>query len=258
MGVPRGLYITFYILYLIALAATIYFVLHYSNVPQWVFYLYVSGFALAFVGLIIKETVMRHVIKADCEIVNVSSARGWSIFYGILHLAAFILIITGIGFTIAHATIPWWPWVLIAIGIVASILASFILSWSTSAVWRWIAGVLTLSALILEVVGLIYVVIYSKAPSWIWGLIAAVIVLGIATHFFEQISEPNVIVMEDVAIVPKIKDDCVTMISSKTSLKKSKEKISNVGVIAVQEPITGTNVDAVMFLPSMDIPEQTL
>lgn len=234
MAVSRALYITFYILYLITLAIVLWFLLHYSGVPGWVWIFFGVAILIGIVSLIIREAAVKTIVTSSGKVKS-NELGGWGIFYIILQIMAFILVLAGLIFVIQYSSIPWWVWVILGVAILFVILATIFALIPVAG--PIIALFLLIIAFIAYVVGLILVVIYSHAPWWIWILIGTMIVFGILTAIFEGISErPKKVVYEECAA------------DEPTKPCKSKSQINT-------KIATPADID---LLPTSDIPEQVV
>ena len=106
MAISRYAYIFFYILYLILLAVSIYYLLIYTNSPQWVAWLFIGGLLLVIIGVFIKDFLLT---ADNCHY------QWWMWFYIILHLIALGLIITGLILAMMYSNLPWYIWIIFII-----------------------------------------------------------------------------------------------------------------------------------------------
>jgi len=228
MAVPRVLYITFTILYMITLAIVLWFLLYYSGVPSWVWIFFGVAILIAIISLIIREVAVKNTVTSSGK--EKSGPFGlWGIFYILLQITALILIIIGLIFTIKYSTIPWWVWVILGSAIVLVILALIMALIPVAG--PIISLVLIVIAFLAYVVGLILLVIYSHAPWWIWIIIGVMILFGILASIFEALSE------RPKEVVP---DECSATEKSPCNVKD-----------------TTTNIN-VNLLPTSNIPEQVV
>jgi len=195
MAVPRWIYLVFYILYLILLAVSLWFILHYSGVQPWVWSFFGSAILILIICIFIKEFLMTRTFTSQGKHISPGSLTVWSVFYVILHIISFILIIVGLAFVIIQSSIPWWVWVILGVAILLSIISTVILALAPRA--HVVSIILSVMALILMVVGIIFLLIYSKSPWWNWLLVGFTIFFAIMAAFFEFISEKNMVIAKE-------------------------------------------------------------
>ena len=228
MAVSRVLYITFTILYMITLAIVLWFLLYYSGVPSWVWIFFGVAILIAIISLIMREVAVKTVVTTSGKVKSGPFGL-WGIFYILLQITALILIIIGLIFTIKYSTIPWWVWVILGAAIILVILALILALIPIAG--PIIALVLIVLAFIAYVVGLIFLVIYSHAPWWIWIIIGVMILFGILASIFEGLSErPKEVVPEE----------CNTTDASPCNVKSKTPNIN------------------INLLPTSNIPEQVV
>jgi MFS family permease len=177
MAVSRALYITFYVLYLVTLSIALWFILDYSKVDAWVWSFFAIAFGIVIVGVLIKEFAM----KASNPAYAV-----WGWIYVIAHFIAVGFFLTGLILTISQSTIPWWVWVILGIAVLLPIIATIITAYAEKA--TAVAAIIGLAGFILFIVGLIFLVIESDAPWWIWLIIGVAITFCILAVVFEAVS----------------------------------------------------------------------
>lgn len=224
MTVSGGLYLTFYIFFLILLAIFIWFILYYSKVPGWVWTFYGLAILIFIIGGLIKQFLMVKQYNKQGEVINSDSVSFWSVFYTIAHIIAFILLIIGFGFTIGYSKIPWWVWVLVAGGIIMIIIAEIIVAYFPGA---WIICMIVgLLGFLTVIVGIIFLVIYSDSPWWIWLIIGLALIFLLLAGVFQGTSLTT--------DVPKEPGCCQeTIIRSQTPIIQTKEVLPRFKVIPV-------------------------
>lgn len=193
----RGWYTAFYVLFLVMLAVTLWFLLFYANVPSWVWIFFGVAILIAIIGVIIKETLLK-TIKTPCGEVISGPSPFWSGMYLIFHIFAFILIVIGLVFTIQYSNIPSWIWIVLGLALLFYIIATMILAFiPTAHIWYFLTMVV---AIILLLTGVISAIIASNAPAWIWALIAVTILFGLIAALLEPASDYNEVIIEGDAI----------------------------------------------------------
>src|SRR3989338_8951537 len=152
--IHRGFHTTWYLLYIITVLIFLYFFLHFSGVPSWVYWLFFAGIILIAIGVVQKETLMRKRVAAGTnEEYCGSTRRNWTITYSVLHFIALALIVTGWVFVITTSLIPWWVWTLLFVSFILSIIGTMVHTYSPQAkVWaavvHFIALALALTAFV--------------------------------------------------------------------------------------------------------------
>lgn len=191
----RALYLTFYVLYLITLAIAIFFVLHYSGVPSWVWTFFGVGLLILMLAVLVKEFFMKRIITNTGRDITTGSHTFWSVMYILMVLAGIVLLIIGLIFTIQYSSIPWWVWLVLALAIILSIIGNAILAFAPGAfVVAIIMGVLSL---ILFIVGLILLIIHSNSPWWVWLIVGLAVLFAILAAIFEGLSDKNTLIVMD-------------------------------------------------------------
>lgn len=193
MALFRTLSLTFYILYLIVLAVALFFLLYYSNVPIWVWSLFLIAILIAIIGVLMKEFLLVRTITVDGVDVTSGYYTFWLILYIVLHLIAIALIIVGLFFVIQYSTIPWWVWLILFLAFIVTIFSNMIRAFfPNSYVWSII---FSLIGLVLFIVGIVFLILYSNSPFWVWLILGIAILFAILSGIFESLSEPNYIVL---------------------------------------------------------------
>ena len=198
MAVSRAVHIALYVLYLVALAVLLWFLLYFTDVPAWVWILLVVPLAIFAIGLAIKETVMK-----GTKIVNGPSVyhanQGWEIFYVIAHIMAFLILGVGFIFVMLYSNIQWWVWPFFGLGIVFTIMATMFLGLLPgNRILPLVFGILGVGSM---VTGLILILALSSAPWWVWILGALTALLLVLTGLFEFLAEENVTVTQPVQYI---------------------------------------------------------
>lgn len=176
MAVPRALFITFSILYLVMLAVVLWFLLYYSGVPAWVWIFFGIAILLIGISLIIDEVTRKHKRSG--------SLNSWGALHIILQLCALVLMIVGLVFVIKYSTIPWWIWLILGLGILFILIGSLI----SSVGGKLPSIILTIIGFVAYLVGFVLLVIYSESPWWIWILIGLLFVFSILSSIFDHTS----------------------------------------------------------------------
>jgi len=173
------------------LAVALWFLFSYSNVPSWVWIFFGTAILIVIIGVLMKEFLLTRTITTCGRDITSGSYTFWSVLYIIFYLMAFALIITGLVFVIQYSSIPWWTWVILGIAILLSILGD--VSVTASPRFGFFALILAISAFILFVTGLILLIIYSNAPSWVWVIVGVAILFAILAAICEGMSYRNYI-----------------------------------------------------------------
>ena len=195
-SLPRGLYIATFILYLVALLFALWFILHYLEVPAWVWIFFFVGLLIPMIGLIIKETLIKYTYEDGVLVVDSDSA-GWSIVFITFHIIAFSSITAGFVFVILYSAVPAWVWLLFGLSIIFSLIASIVVTVANvnqTAIW-----ILAIVILILYVSALIAFIAQTDIPSWVWLIFVVALILGILANILESYTSP--IVSKNIIIV---------------------------------------------------------
>jgi hypothetical protein len=283
--VSRAIYITFYILYLLTLAISLWFVLYYAKVPFWIWSFFGVAILILIICVLFKEFLLtRTVTCCGKDVTTGSGHSAMEIFYIIAVLMVFILFIVGLVFVIIYSTIPWFVWVILFFAILLSIITTMILAFAPDA--YIIALVLWVIAFVMFIAGLILLIIYSNSPWWVWLIIGITILFFILAAIFEVMGERNEIIVEDidgcepVVVCPRrVVTSCPKAVVSpcskpaiktcgKTTIRVPKrilktQVIETVPPVVVRttRPVTRTIVvppENLLALPSAAIPEQTV
>lgn len=203
--VSRALSLAFYILYLITLAVALWFLLHYSGVPSWVWIFFGVAILIAIIGSLMKEFLLVRTVTSSGEIITSGSFTFWLVLYIIFHIAALILIIIGIVLVIRYSTIPWWVWVILAVAIFVSIVSNMILAFAPGA--SLFAVILSVIAVILFITGVILLIIHSHSPWWVWLIVGLAVLFAILSSIFDVMADRNVVIVRSGCVSP----DCKTV-----------------------------------------------
>lgn len=111
--IERYIYIVLFLIYLILLLVSIWYLLLFTNVPSWVCWLFAMGLILVIIGVFIKEYVY---IDYD----------NWVWIYSILNTIAIILIIIGILYAISFSNMVWYVWIILGVAIILSIIGNML------------------------------------------------------------------------------------------------------------------------------------
>ena len=191
MAAPRALYITFSILYLITLAVVLWFLLYYSGVPSWVWILFGVAILISIIGLVMSEVAIKKAVTPSGDVVPSRGLGVWAVLFILLQITAVVLIITGFAFVIQYSTIPWWVWVILGSAVLLIFIGGIM-----SALGVIVVGIIfAIIGYLAYIAGIILLVIYSNAPWWIWILIGVLILFGILSSVFEQMSERQKVVV---------------------------------------------------------------
>lgn len=227
---PRLLHTIFYVLFLVTLAVALWFLFHYDGVQPWVWSLFAGAILIAIIGVIIKETGMKRVYDANGKLTNAGSYKLWAILYLIFHILAFIMLIIGFVFVMIQSTVPWWVWVMLAVGVVLVIVSNMVFAFVPEA---YIASlIIAIVALVTIVVGFIFLIVYSKAPWWVWMILILAVIFAVLSFIFELSAEKRDIVT---CTAP-----CTTPTASATN------------------PVVTSPTVSLLALPAYNIPEQTV
>jgi hypothetical protein len=189
MVLPRALYVTFYVLYLVVMALVLWFMVHYTDIPAWIYILLVVPLAIFVIGLAVKETVMKGQLYPDGT-TTYHLNGGWVIFYIIAHIAAFIMFGTGIVLAMANDSQHWWGWLLFGMGFLMTILATMLLTLLPKRLaWAIVVAVL---GYIMMIAGAIIVLFFAQPEWWGWTILAVAVILGVLAFVFELMVEENV------------------------------------------------------------------
>ena len=178
------LYLTCYVIYLILLVVSLWFLLFYSGVPSWVWALFAVALFFAIIGVFIKEFFL---IPFD---VATEHYMYWAMFYFIFYFIVLTLIITGTTFAAIYSNIPQWIWVIIGVAIGLSILADITAGFS----FTFTAMFMAIISFTLFIIGIIFLVIYLNAPWWIWIIVSLTVLFAILAAVFKGVSKRNVVV----------------------------------------------------------------
>lgn len=235
--VSRALSLAFYILYLITLAIALWFLLHYSGVPSWVWIFFGVAILIAIIGALMKEFLLVRTVTSSGEIISSGSFTFWLVLYIIFHIAALILIIIGIVLVIRYSTIPWWVWVILAVAIFVSIVSNMILAFAPGA--SLFAVILSVIAVILFITGVILLIIHSHSPWWVWLIVGLAVLFAILSAIFDGMADRNAVVVHGGCVSP----DCKTVTVTTTTAP-------------VTYPVVSAPVISVAPLPGDAYPEQ--
>lgn len=183
MAVSRALYLSFYILYLIFLALSLWYLLQYTGVPGWVWSIFAVAIILAIVAVFIKEFLLIRTIMSSRIYTQDEYYTFWLIMYTIISVVILILIIVGIVDVIRFSNIPAGVWVVFGLAILLSIISNAILAYAPDA--NTLAVILSVSAFILFIVGIILIIVYANSPWWVWLLVAIAITFAILAAIFD-------------------------------------------------------------------------
>lgn len=147
MAVSRTLYITFYTIYLALLALSLWFLLYYSNVPYWVWFFFAIALIISFISLIIREAAIKHIVNTKLSTKTIQGSQGSQSQKEEVQIKE-----------VSEGTGP---------------------SKSTMGSWGITYIFMQIASMILIIVGIIFVIIYSSIPWWIWVILGVAILLNI-------------------------------------------------------------------------------
>ncbi len=185
----RSLYIIFYVAYLVTIAIFLWFVFSYTDVPSWVFILFAFALGIIIVSIIVKEFFIKSEINEDGTVLNDTSVRNWTIGYWLLYIIAIALIAIGTYFVVTTSSIPWWIWCILILAIILDLISSILMVIGSLAVV--FAVLIAFLALMSYIIGIIFFIIYSDAPWWVWAILAIAIVFSIVANTFETMANKN-------------------------------------------------------------------
>ena len=201
MALARIWYVIFYVMYLALLAVTIWFLLYYSNVPAWVFFLFLPAIILTAIALIVKETLLTTEVLADGTVITSPLSTFWKVLYYLHYVIAVVLIVVGILFVVSYSTVPWWVWMILGLSWILSLISSLILTISSAGAAKAFSIFISLAATIAYIAGIILLVLYSNAPWWVWLLAGGAYLMYIVASVLENLSRPNTKLMAPVTSV---------------------------------------------------------
>lgn len=193
--IPRYWYYLCYLVFLILLAVTLWYLLFYAEVPSWVYSFFISAIVLAAFGLLIKEIFLLQPITPCGTFVPSDSYSFWSIFYTIFHIIAIILIIIGFILVIVYSTVPWYVWFILGAAIFLFIVIAMLFGIAPGS--SIVAIVFYVIVFALFITAIVLIVIYSNSPWWVWLLSGLTFLFALLAGIFEIFSEPNQIIISD-------------------------------------------------------------
>lgn len=141
-----------------------------------------------------KEFLIKRVINSNGEIIDTGFFKGWGLFIFFVNLIAFILMVVGIGLVIAYSrNIPWWIWLLLGVSLLFLFIGNIIASFGAKLI---IPSIFWIMAFLLLIAGIIFFVIHSKAPWWIYLLVAATFIFAIISIVLDVMSQKDITVTE--------------------------------------------------------------
>ena len=194
MGIPRWIYVIFYVIYLILVMVSLYYLLHYTNVPVWVWSFYAAAILIFLIGVLIKELFVKKVVDESGKTLNNTSLRVWGAFYLIFHIIAIVLLIVGLVLTMHYSDIDWWIWLLLVIGLILTVIANMITSLPGKAITIFLALPVWIIGFIILIVGIAFYVVQADAPVWVWIIVIIAIIFGIMSSILDNMSSKNVVV----------------------------------------------------------------
>lgn len=174
------LYVIFYIVYLTLIAIGLWFLLFYSNVPQWVWSFFAIAITLAIIGTILKEFFF------------LEQHHSWIVIYVFLYFIAFILIVVGLIFIMTYSTMPWWIWTPLLIALLLSILTEMIVELSPNL--ATVALFLAILTFITLVISLVILITHGQTPEWVWLIIGLSIIFFVLAGIFKGINYRHIMI----------------------------------------------------------------
>lgn len=186
MTANQVLFIIVYIIYLILLAATLWFLFYYSGVPAWVWSLFGIAILLAIINLLLKELLARKKVDCKSKTIKEEEPSPWGVLSLILDIFILLLILIGMILVIIFSVnVPWWVWLILGVAILFSFLA-VVVGFFGSIIFLLIFSVI---ALILYIIGIIFYIGYADAPWWIWILVSLTLIFSILSSIFNYLSD---------------------------------------------------------------------
>jgi hypothetical protein len=201
-GISRIWYLIFYVIYLALLLTAIYFMISLSDVPDWVFYLFLASCVIWVMIAIGRETLLTTQVTTEGSVVISPLSSFWRVMYWILAAIATALTIAGFIITILYSTVPWWVWTLLLVGWLLSFLASSIGMVSSSQV-AWVFSIfIAILAAITYITAIILIVLYSGMPWWVWLLFGMSFLFSLIASALEPFSKKLTVVSSVQVAVP--------------------------------------------------------
>ena len=195
MPASRGLYVTVYILYLIFLGLSLWYLLYYSNVPSWVWFFFLGAIIIALIGVFVKEYILIREVESNGAFIPTQSFKVWSALYIIFHIIAFILVIVGLGYTINYSCFPWWIWLMFGLALFLSILGHMIIGLSgENTGGRYTGNFFSVLAMIIHITAMIFLFSTTTCPKWLISILIFTSIFASLAIYLETMSMKNVIV----------------------------------------------------------------
>ena len=192
MPTSRGLYVTLYILYLIFLGLSLWYLLYYSNVPYWVWFFFLGAIIIAFIGVFVKEYILIRELESNGTFIPTQSFKVWSALYIIFHIIAFILVIIGLGYTINYSSFPWWLWFLFGLALFLTISGHMIIGLSReNKGGRYTGNFFCVIATIIHAIAMTFLFTTTSCPKWIISILTFTYIMAFFTIYLETISMKN-------------------------------------------------------------------
>jgi hypothetical protein len=192
MPTSRGLYVTLYILYLIFLGLSLWYLLYYSNVPYWVWFFFLGAIIIAFIGVFVKEYILIRELESNGTFIPTQSFKVWSALYIIFHIIAFILVIIGLGYTINYSSFPWWIWFLFGLALFLTISGHMIIGLSReNKGGRYTGNFFCVIATIIHAIAMTFLFSTTSCPKWIISILTFTYIMAFFTIYLETISMKN-------------------------------------------------------------------
>lgn len=184
MIVERYIYYILFIIFLIGLMISLWFLAIYTNVPNWVGWLFVVGIVILVTGTLIKECVM----------VNYCY---WNSIYIVVQILGLAAIIGGTYFAISYSNITWEVWILFALAIIFTVIGNMLMALIPDntaygvivSITGFIIFIVLLFALISQGPRSINADLTLNGVFWYFPFLALIIIIGIIAILFEGSSE---------------------------------------------------------------------
>lgn len=245
-GISRLWYLIFYVIYLAMLLTALWFMISLSNVPNWVFFLFLAASIMWVLIAIGRETLLTAQMLPDGTLMISPLSTFWTVMYWILAATATGLTIAGFVLVIINSTVPWWVWLLILVAWLVSFLGQAI-GMITNSPSAWIFSVfIAVLAGITYIIAIILIILYSNLPWWVWLLFGLSFLFGLIAAALEPFSKKTV--LRTVALAPGV-PVCppgtvpVAMTTAVNQVAKPSQPVSfTEKVAAVVQPVVSQSV----------------
>lgn len=193
-GISRIWYLIFYMIYISLLLTALWFMISLSNVPTWVFFLFLAACIIWVLIAVGRETLLVNEMLPDGTIIVSPLTGFWRVSYWLLGATATGLTMAGFIIAILYSTIPWWVWLLILVSWLLSFLAQSI-GMATKAQSGWVFSIfISVLAFITYIVAIIMIVIYANMPWWVWLMFGLAFLFSIIASVLEPFSKTGTVV----------------------------------------------------------------